>query len=252
MRIFLPFNFYSHVIREVLPKEISEEIRIIPSSLIIKEIEKDKSAAGLIPAIDLIYHKDLFVSQYFGISFEGNLCNSYLYFKEGGEKISNVNFLGDLSSQDVILSKILFKEMYNSDINASIIMNEPPEENKNIVIVGDNNFTKDRFLKGISFSEELIEILNLPYVNYILASNNEETIKQMNENLKNISEAIYNKIESGNFGNNFSEGSKAYIMQNISSLIVNFDDNDIEGIKQLIRLPYFHGIIKDIVEVKLV
>jgi hypothetical protein len=39
---------------------------------------------------------------------------------------------------------------------------------------------------------------------------------------------------------------------NISSLILKFDEQDVEGIKQVLRLPYFHGLISDIVEVKFI
>jgi hypothetical protein len=50
----------------------------------------------------------------------------------------------------------------------------------------------------------------------------------------------------------FSVRTMKYIKDNISSLVMELDMQDIEGILQLTRLPYYYGIIKDIIDVKFV
>jgi len=35
-------------------------------------------------------------------------------------------------------------------------------------------------------------------------------------------------------------------------VVFDFDKQDLEGMKQLLQLPYYHGIIKDLIDVKFV
>ncbi len=63
---------------------------------------------------------------------------------------------------------------------------------------------------------------------------------------------FYDKIEEGKFDDKVSLASEEYIRKNISSFIFKFDEQDREGIEQILRLPYFHGIVNDIVEVKFI
>ena len=199
--------------------------------------------------MDLLNNNELFVSKKFGLSFESSLCNSYIYFKPGQEDVNELCLLGDISSLEVILSKILFKEIYNTDVKLEILTSEQNLQNKNIIIAGNKNFENERFLSGISLSEEVIESLNLPFVNYVFASIRQENLEELNSKLKNLSSLVYDNIEDYKFGENLSGMTKEYIKTNISSLIIDFAPNDIEGITQLLRLPYYHGIIKDIIEV---
>jgi hypothetical protein len=46
--------------------------------------------------------------------------------------------------------------------------------------------------------------------------------------------------------------SKNFIEENLPKIFFKFDEQEIEGINQLIRLPYYHGMIEDIIEVKFV
>ena len=137
-----------------------------------------------------------------------------------------------MSSLEAILSKILFKEIYNSDNKIEILTNEQEMYDKNLVITGNKNFENDRFFSGISFSEEVIESLSLPFVNYVFASTDKEILEDLNEKLENISSMVYKNIEDYELDKNLSEKTKEYIKSNISSLILDFEANDIEGINQ--------------------
>lgn len=252
MKLIFPSNIFTEILSSNFSLELKKELLYRASSLITPEIKNHKKSIGLIPTMDLLRNKDFYVSKKHGISFEGSLCNSYIYFKPGEIDIIELSLFGDVSSLEVILSKILFKEIYNSEVKLEIITNEQKMQNKNLIITGNKNFEEERFLSGISFSEEVIESLSLPFVNYVFASTDKEVLEDFNEKLTGISNLVYSNIEEYNFGNNMNRRTVDYIKSNISSLILDFEPNDIEGINQLLRLPYYHGIIDDIIEVKFV
>ena len=250
MNIILPNNVFTRVLSSCFPEET--KIKFLPSSQITQKIENDNSSIGLIPVMDLLNHKDLFVSNKFGISFESSLCNSYIYYNSQENSINRIALAGDISSQEVILSKILFKEVYGSDIEIEIITDMNKSKNKNLLLVGDDNFIDDKFTKGISFSEIFVDALSIPLVNYLFASTNREELENLIKKLNDVDNLFYSTIENGNFDKKFSTASEEYIKKNISSFIFKFDEQDREGVEQILRLPYFHGITKDIVELKLI
>ncbi len=252
MNIILPDNIFARIISSCIPGKPVRQISFLPSSQITQTTVNADSSVGLIPVMDLLNHKDLFVSSKFGISFEGTLSNSYLYYLGEQRSLEKLTLYGDISSQEAILSKILFKEMYGSDIQIEISAHLNNPENRNLLIAGDENFVEERFTKGISFAESMIETLSLPFVNYVFASKEKEVLENFIKEINNIDSLVYNKVEKGNFDKKISQESEEYIKTNISSLILKFDEQDIEGINQIVRLPYFHGIVSDIVEVKFV
>lgn len=252
MFVIAPDNIFTRLISSALDENLNFRIHTQASALITKDLLSDENSIGFIPTTDLIHHSNLFVSESIGLSFEGNLCNSYIYFKEKERQIDNIHLFGDVSSVEVILTKLLFKELYNTDVDVILSASKQISDDYNFILTGDENFKRNKFLEGISFAEELIESLNLPFVNYVLASQNSSTLSQANEKLKNLSEKIYEKVSAGDFGSEITVNAKKYIMENISSLVLEFEAQDVEGIKQLLYLPYYHGLINDIVETKFV
>ncbi|MFO7446094.1 MAG: hypothetical protein R6W90_06980 [Ignavibacteriaceae bacterium] len=251
MRFFFPQNIFTRLISEHLGEELNPDISFRPSSVLSGELEKNPDAVGLIPVMDLINHKEFFVSSKYGISFENQLSNSYLYYSPEQREIKDIHLFGDISSQEVILSKLLFKELYDTVVQIHLVADNNIS-NKNLIISGDQNFADNKFIKGVSLADEVTESLNLPYVNYIFASNKKEVIEELHSGISGIEERIFNDVEGMNIDEKLPELSRDYIKSNISSLVVNFDQQDLEGLEQLIRLPYFHAIIESIVEVKYV
>jgi hypothetical protein len=257
MNIFFPQNLFTRLVYDSLPDDIKKDVLFRPSSIITKEIIGRNDSAALIPVMDLIKNKDLFISRSFGISFEGSLNHSYIYFDKSGSKnaegineLHEINLLGDFSSTEIILSKILFQELYDSSVSINLLIEEKNIEGKNLIITGDKNFTGEKIFSGISFSEEIIEILSFPFVCFILASNEETIIQKINERLKGISSLIYDKAEKGDLPGTYSDMVKGYIRQNISSFIMDLDSNDCDGIDHLLQLPYLHGMIENIIDLK--
>ena len=252
MKIISPSNIFTGLLTSHFDPELKKELIFNSSSLITSLMKKNEKSIGLIPTLDLLKNEDLYVSKKCGIAFEGSLCNSYIYFKPAEKSVNEFSLFGDVSSLEVILSKILFKEMYNTDIKIEILTHDQNLQDKNLVIIGNKNFENEKCFSGISFSEEVIEFLSLPFVNYVFASTDKSSIEELNEKLENIGSKVYKNIAKYDLGKNLTKKTKDYIKANISSLIIDFEPNDVEGINQLLTLPYYHGIVNDIAEVNFV
>jgi len=250
-KFYLPKNIFSHILISELEDKSEIDFQFVPSPLIVKNLINEKEAIGLIPTLDLITNKDLFVSSEIGISFDALLSNAYIHFKEEQETIDELFLRGDVTSNEVILSKLLFKEFYDVEIKTTLLSREVTDFKNNILIIGDENYDKELFLNGLSFAEEIIELINAPYVNFVLAGNSEEVLKNFNSKYK----SSFAKGHADNYENLFPalpQTSLDFLSVNIQHLVFDFEDQDREGINQLLQMPYYHGMIKDFIDVKFV
>jgi len=249
-KILVPQNVFSKILLSELNLDESIIFEFQPAALIAKKLLKEENSIGLIPTLDLITSKDLFISAKIGLSFNALLSNSYIHFKEGHETLEQIFLKGDVTTNEIILSKILFKEFYDVDVTPALVK-EGPHINDNTLIVGDENYEKDLFLKGLSFSEEIIELLDAPYVNFVLAGSSENALKDFNhkhrDHLLNGHTENYTDLLKG-----CTQTSLEFISVNIQHIVFDLEDQDLEGIKALMQLPYFHGILKDMIEIKFV
>ncbi len=252
MKLLFPNNIYARLFADNLPEPLKKEVSFLPSSSITNELKNDRDAVGLITPTDILNAPEIFISSKAGISFEGILSNSYIYFLPSQKDFSALSLLGDISTIDVILSKIFFKENYNTDIQVEILSDINKGKDKNLLVAGDLNFSSFDFDKGLSFAEELVDMFSLPYVNFVLASFNSKMIEDINSAAAGISKKIYDSVEQDNFGSGINIKSKEYIKENIGSLVYEFESQDIDDVHQLLHLPYFYGIIQDIVEPKFI
>jgi len=252
MKIIIPQNIYTAFFALSLPDNLKESIIIKESSLIVKELEKDKDNVGFIPSFDLLLHQEIFVSESFAISFDGSISNSYLYFMPKQNSLKKILLRGDISSNDLILSKILFAEQYG--INPEFAFDTQPIDfdNNNYLIVGIENDMHPIVNNGVSFADHISELINFPYVNFVLASYNEQSIKQINAKLKTTNEKITSKIPGYLAKLKLEIKLNNFILENINSLYFDFTENEKTALNELLKLPYYHGITKDITEVKFV
>ncbi len=248
MNILLPENIFTSVIALSLPDNLKPNLKFHPASSLSAALDKDKTSAALIPTMDIVNHRELFISRRYGISFEGSLCNTYIYFASD-RSLQTLNVSGDVSSSEVVLSRILFKELYNADIEVAL-SSSLNRDTSNLILSGKQNFYEDRLFEGISFSEEMIELLSLPYVNFVLASADENLVKELEQVFLEKIPDVYESFDKLEEYFSFSDETLKYIKQNIASLVLEFDEQDIEALNQLIMLPYFHGMTKEIIEAK--
>ena len=250
-KILLPKNVFSKIFLSELSLEDNIGVEFHPASIIAKKLLLEENSIGLIPTLDLLTNKDLFVSSKIGVSFNALLSNSYIHFKEGQETLEQIFLKGDVTSNEIILSKILFKEFYDVDVTTTLVKDETAHINDNTLIVGDENYEKELFLNGLSFAEEVIELLDAPYVNFILAGSLENVLKdftnKFRDNLLSGHTENYSDLLKG-----FTQTSLEFISVNIQHIVFDLEDQDLEGIKSLMQLPYFHGILKDMIDIKFV
>ena len=252
MNIIIPQNIYSALFAFSLPDNLKENITIKESSLIVKELEKDKDNVGLIPSFDLLLHPEIFVSESFAVSFDGLLSNSYLYFMPEQNDLKKILLRGDLSSNDLILSKILFPEQYGIEPEFAFDTQPIDFENNNYLIVGIENDTLPIVKKGVSFADHIAELIDFPYVNFVLASYNEQKLKKINEKIKVTNEKINNHLPDYLAKLQLSSKLNDFVLENINSLYFDFTENEKIALNELLKLPYYHAITKDLVEVKFI
>lgn len=252
MNIYLPDNIFTRILFTEFIDDDSINFRYFPSALLSKKVTETKNSIGLIPTLDLLNHKDFFISKNFGISFDESIGNSYLYFINQKSKVDEIVLSGDVSSNEGILTKILFRETYGVDVQMSFEKSNGGSANKNLVLIGDRNFIEGNLNSAISYAEEIIELVSAPYVNFILVSDSEELLKEFS--LK-ISEKFssFNPSESSEISSSlFNSSTKNYFKENLQHIIYKFDEQDIVGIKNLLQLPYYVGLIQDMIDIKFV
>jgi hypothetical protein len=249
--LFIPDNIFAKLLINELADVSDINIKFLPSAIISKNLVDNDNALGIIPTLDLLHHPDFFISSKIGISFNALLSNAYLHFKENQHTVDNLYIKGDASSNEVILSKILLKEMYDIDLTPRLATADFPVNNQNVLIVGDENFQNELFLQGLSFSEEIIELIDAPYVNFILASKDEKLLKHFSE--KHRDDFINGHSENDEvIFSSFSKNSFDFIQVNLQHVIFDFEKQDLEGIKTLLQLPYYYGLIDNMLDLRFV
>lgn len=250
-KILLPQNIFTKILLSELNLDENTVFEFHPASIIAKRLLQEENTIGLIPTMDLLTFKDLFVSSKIGVSFNALLSNSYIHFKEGQDSLEQIYLKGDVTTNEIILSKILFKEFYDVDVTPTLLKEDKTDLDNNTLIVGDENYKKELFLNGLSFSEEIVELLDAPYVNFVLAGSSDTVLENFTDKHKN--DILNNHTEDySDLLKDFTQTSLDFISVNIQHVIFDLEDQDIEGIKAILQLPYFHGILKDMIEIKFV
>jgi hypothetical protein len=252
MKLFLPSNMFTSILSDTLKNDSGFEIIKKESALLCKQLESDTSAIALIPTLELINHRTLFVSGKCALSFDGMLSNSYLSFHEQQKNISKLKLRGDISINEIILAKILFSERYSSEIEFALDTSKDKSENENFLITGDENYNSGVYKTAISFSDQIAELLDLPYVNYVFASQDKESIEKLNLLADNIDSQIEDKLSTTLSKFNFDDELKNFVHENINSVYFEMTQNEIDAANELIKLVYYHGIIDDMFDVKFI
>ncbi|MCP4971757.1 MAG: hypothetical protein GY932_14320 [Arcobacter sp.] len=252
MNLIIPNNIYTALF--ALCAKDKQEINLIvkESSLITRELLTVENSVALIPSLDLIQHKDLFVSKNYSISFTDVLSNSYLYFSSESEAINNLILKGDISSNEVILSKIVFKEKFNLSPEISLDTSENILTDKTYLISGSNNWVDDKFEKAASFSEYISESLDVPYINFVLASNDEEVLKEFVAKLDKLNLALESKIDSFLKDLDYSEIATHFIKEAITSVSFDTTEENIFALEELLQMVFFHQVYDELIDVNFV
>ncbi|MEG8948112.1 hypothetical protein [Rosettibacter firmus] len=252
MNIYLPNNIYSSIFESIIPK--SEEINILKkeTALLANQLLRDESSIALIPSLELINHNEFFISSKFSFSFDGLLSYAYLYFTENEKSINKIFIRADVSINEIILTKILFAERYSIYPEITLDTSNKISPGNDYVVSGDENFTLWDVHHGISFADEISDLISLPYVNFLFASQNRNSLEYFNNLFTEVDAKIEDNIDNILQPLNYSDNVKSFIKENLGSIYFELTDNEIEALKELIKLVYYHEIIDDIFDLNLV
>jgi hypothetical protein len=252
MKLYIPQNIFSSILISTLPKDSGFDIIKKESAILCKQLGTDTSGIALVPSLELINHQTLFISSKLGISFDGVLSNSYLYFPEKEKTIEKLKVRGDASINEIVLAKIIFEEHFSSKVE--IILDSIKEKSitGDYLIIGDENFEKENYQRGISFSDEIAEMLDFPYVNFVFVSHDKESLEYFNSFFTNIDAKIEDNLKNILAGLNYTEQVKSFITENLGSVYFEMTWNEVEAVKEMMKLVYYHRIINDIFDLKFV
>ena len=110
MKLIIPNNIFATLFILAMDEKSRPEVSVKEASLISTELNDNEASVGLVPSFDLINHREFYVSSKFGIGFEKAFSNSYIYYSKENEEINKVLLRGDITANEVILSKMVFQE----------------------------------------------------------------------------------------------------------------------------------------------
>jgi hypothetical protein len=252
MKIIAPKNIYTSILLESFPKDSGIEIQFTEAALTCQGLEEDTTAVALIPTLDLIKHQTLFISSKYGISFDGALSNSYLHFLKSNRSLDKIFLRGDVTLNEIILSKILFSERYSTQIEINLETSGLPTGDKHYIVVGDENHLRWKCEEGISLADEIADMIDYPYVNFVFASQDKESIEMINKHYEHADHKIEDRIDLILSRLNYSDEANSFVKNNLDSVYFDMTDNEVHAVNELIRLVYYHGIIDDIFDIKFV
>lgn len=250
MKLLIPKNIFSTLFVLSLDKQLCPEISVNEASLITKELYNDEDSIGLIPSYDLISNRELFVSSKLGIGFTESLSNSYMYFSSSKD-LTEVLLRGDISTNEVILSKLVFQERFNILPEFSLDSSANLQDN-NYIISGSDNWDENLLSKGISFSEQIFELIEYPYINFVLASNNKSLLTEFQTNVGIMNKEIRSKLDENLNKINLHSDISSYIKREINSVQFDFSNVENQALIELLQLAYYHKISEDLFDIKFV
>jgi hypothetical protein len=240
------------MLEEVLPESLKKDLAFREASILSTELENGNCDLAIVPSCDLLKHPHFWVSSKVAISFDGLLSNAFFYFMPEQNKFSDIFMKGDISTNEIILSKILFKEKYSTDVQIHLETGQVVPGLKNYLMVGDINLEQGRFNSGMSLSDEISEMLFMPYVNFVAVAKERSFLEELHEALKDTDVLIEDNLDKLLKTFEIDENSKETIKNNFNSVYFEMTDAEVEALKELLQLPYFHGITDDMVEVNFV
>ncbi len=251
MKLTIPRNIFAKLLAKSLSAFERFEIVETQSAMVVKEVESGKSELGLIPVFDLLQHSELNVSKKIGISFDGPLSNSYFYFKPEQRNVDKLFLSGDVTTNEIILSKIILLEKFGINISPELTTGKLDLTKENYLVVGNGNFENNLFENGISFAEMVAEFIDYPYVNYVLVSKHEILLTEISNLEQKVDETVEDNLIEFLGETSLSENAKSFIRNNFDSVYYEITPNEITGLTELLRLAYYHGIVQEITEINL-
>lgn len=200
----------------------------------------------LLPSLEITHTNNLFVSQKIGIAFDGFLSPDFIYYSQS-ENLKKVNLIGDYSMNEVILPKVVFREVFAKEIEIEIEKNINP--NENLIVCGNSNFKQNKFEKGDSLSELISNYLEAPYLKYIFVSKSKEPIVKINQFAEIVAEMEFDDIAKNKYFLEFSENELDIIKSEWNSIYFRLTDLEIDSFDEFRKIPFYYGLVDEMKEI---
>lgn len=252
MKLYLPDNFIGYILENALPPGLFSGVSYMRSGDLAGHAEANQSDVFLAPSIDLTGKKDLYISGKAAAIIDTEISTGFLYYSgKGDEALNKIGISGDISKQDIILAKLMFNELYGSDPEIKITGPDLTGDIDALLLMGNGNFGSDKFTGGIGWSDEVIELLDSSFVQYSFASNDIDALKLLNTYADEIDERAV-KIKLGFLKERgYGKEAQKFVYDSLNYLNFKMTEDDVESFNNLVRLPYFAGIYKDIPEFRI-
>lgn len=249
----LPNNLYTRLIKQVMTENLANRVVFSETPLLMKRLLSGEYQAVLVPVFELLNkdEEELFISSKYGLVLENDLSLSFLYFPPDTDEIEEIQVAGDVSSQDILLTKILLKESFEIEPKISLASKEEKPQ-ASLLLSGDLNFAQNRFMKGMNIAEHVAELLTLPYVSYILVSKSKDVLEELHHEFTGLNDALSELVETGGWDSGITPEVTEFLRVNVASIVLELIDDDRKGIEQLVQLPYFHQVVDEIPELRFV
>ncbi len=199
----------------------------------------------LLPSLEITQTNNLFVSKKIGIAFDGFLSPDYIFYSQS-ENLKKMNLIGDYSMNEIILSKVVFREVFAQEIE--IIIEKNTNTNDNLIVCGNSNFTQNKFEKGDSLSELISNYLDAPYLKYIFVSKSKEPIVKINQFAEIIGEKEFADITKNEYFIEFSENVLEILKSEWDSIYFSLTDLEIDAFEEFRKIPFYYGLADEMKE----
>lgn len=249
-KLGLPQNIFANMLASVLPREFFSYY-YLTNSEILKGLVNGEIDLAIVPSLEILNENNLFVSSKIGIAFDGIVSDDYLYYKQNS--LDSLKLVGSISLNEILLSKVLFKENYETDVRQEVLAEYDIENSaENVLVSGDENFRKNIYLHGDSFAEHVSDFLEAPYLKYILVAAHKENIEMAHQHLYAPESEIEIRFPVILKSLGFNDDVIAFVKQNFDGIYFELTEHEIDGYNEMRKLPFYYGFVEEVKEITFV
>ena len=249
-RVGLPNNLFANMLASVFPREFFS-FYYLSNSEILKELVNEKIDLAITPSLEILNEDNLFVSKKIGVAFDGPLSDDYIYYS-GKEDLISIKLAGSVSLNEILLTKLIFRENYGIELNQEVVKRVPEKIEENYLISGNVNFEKSLYEKGDSLAEHVAQFLDAPYLKYIVVSKRKENIEMLHQNIYNPESEIELSFPSLLKALGFEEKVIDFVKSNFDGLYFELTQNEIDSFDEMRKIPFYYGLFEEVKEIAFV
>ncbi len=248
-KLGLPNNIFANMLASALPREFFS-FYYLSNSEILKGLVNGEIDIAIMPSLEILNENKLFVSRKLGVAFDGPLSDDYLYYAKNS--LETLKLAGSTSMNEILLSKILFKENYETEVNLEVVASPPEKFDENYLVSGNENFDGALYEKGDSFAEHVANFLEAPYLKYIIVSLHKENIEMVHQNVYAPESEIEITFPTLLSTLGYDEKTIDFIKTNFDGLYFELTQTEIDGFDEMRKLPFYYGLFEEVKDINFV